>query len=345
MTRKSLDQQREKTKFGREYTVFPLTTRITSRLQKLFDKQDEFLLDALDETIEKVFNVCKLQLEKHPEDHEKIFEEICIFLNQMFEQLKVKVLYNTHPNFPLKWYKESSLGEQFLSNIVDKEEKLLERTEINGGTCYYWTIFLKQLFDRLKEIGIPLNTSIFVFNEPLGHAGLLIDYQGKKYLADMSGYNKPLGKTIIALNDKHLPYEEEVKTIIPFLLDQNPLGKRIAYFKEIKPFVDFLEKMKIPSLGISLNTKDYMNEKQNVQIKLSFTPKQLVFQKDKKIQYLPYPQEFPFHKYSEEKILDALITSLDCEEELKAELSHYLNGIQEKINLQKVYELLSSKQS
>lgn len=121
--------------------------------------------------------MCKLQLEKHPEDHEKIFEEICIFLNQMFEKLGVKVLYNTHPNLPLKWYKESSLGEQFLSNIVDKEEKLLERTEINGGTCYYWTIFLKQLFDRLKEIGIPLNTSIFVFNKPLGHAGLLIDYQ------------------------------------------------------------------------------------------------------------------------------------------------------------------------
>lgn len=83
--------------------------------------------------------------------------------------------------------------------------------------------------------------------------------------------------------------------------------------------------MTIPSLGISINTKDYYNKNNHVHIKFSFTPKQLVFQKENNTYYIPYPKDFPLENYREKEVLSALINSFECEESLKAELQHYLS--------------------
>ncbi len=125
-----------------------------------------------------------------------------------------------------------------------------------------------------------------------------------------------------------------------FLIQQNTLGNQISYFQDTSSFSKYLRNKASPSLGISINTKDYYDKNQNVQIKLSFTPKQLVFQKEDDIHYLPYPENFVLDLPTEDKILETMITQLSCEKKLKAELKHYLTQFKGKINLEKLYELL-----
>ncbi len=125
-----------------------------------------------------------------------------------------------------------------------------------------------------------------------------------------------------------------------FLIQKNTLGNQISYFQDTSNFSKYLRNKASPSLGISINTKDYCDKNQNVQIKLSFTPKQLVFQKEDDIHYLPYPENFLLDLPTEDKILETMITQLSCEKELKAELKHYLTQFKGKINLEKLYELL-----
>ena len=62
--------------------------------------------------------------------------------------------------------------------VRSDNETLFRNEMMNGSSCHYWSIFMKNMFDRLQEVGLPVKSYIYMFNEKTSrHSGVILKHK------------------------------------------------------------------------------------------------------------------------------------------------------------------------
>lgn len=256
------------------------STTIAQRLEKsLRNTIDPFeSLEEIDTTVEKTLNVLSWFLRKYPHRHQQIFDEICNFFNNLFSSCHLRNFYNSAPNITLSAYNESWLSDQLVNNVYvrSNDETLFRNEMMNGASCHYWSIFMKNVFDRLQEVGLPVESYIYMFNEKTSrHSGVILkhkksDGEIQNFIIDAWGINKVFKKLILPIDAQVIDYSPAVRSSLQELAAKKDTTGDCLYFDHSEDFI--AEVSKKQSLAISLEFHSPFEGEHHELITLKITP-------------------------------------------------------------------------
>ena len=256
------------------------STTIAQRLEKsLRNTIDPFeSLEEIDTTVEKTLNVLSWFLKKYPHRHQQIFDEICNFFNNLFSSCHLRNFYNSAPNITLRAYNESWLSDQLVNNVYvrSNDETLFRNEMMNGASCHYWSIFMKNVFDRLQEVGLPVESYIYMFNEKTSrHSGVILkhkksDGEIQNFIIDAWGINKVFKKLILPIDAQVIDYSPAVRSSLQELAAKKDTTGDCLYFDHSEDFI--AEVSKKQSLAISLEFHSPFEGEHHELITLKITP-------------------------------------------------------------------------
>lgn len=294
--------------------------------------------DRIDYIINKVISSINPESISNEQVQKKIFHEICDFLNRLFKEIQIKKFYNNIPKIDLNSYSKKNLWNQIINNIYWKERKIFYKNEINGWDCNYWSILLKNLFDKLKSKWLNIQDRIFAYDINRWHSGVIIKFQWETYLADVSWFNQIVGKTISPVSDLNWLYETKNFTKFSFNR-KNDFWLR--YFDEKKDFIDYINSKKINSAAIEFNPRLVDWKEKNIRIQLF--KKFISLRIDWKEKRYIFDKNFDFSKVckNSHEVLDCLLKWIIADKNEKHEIRLYFDMIRDKIDPKKINEIFN----
>lgn len=292
--------------------------------------------DRINYIIDKLIWGIKQKNIKDPNIQKELFEKVYIFLNSFFKEIEIKKFYNNIPKISLDKYANMNIWNQMVNNIYGKEWKIFYREQVNGWDCYYWTLLLKSIFERLKAEWLQIQERIFVYDEPWGHSSIIIKFQGKTYLADYGLFNQMFGGCIAPIEQFDGHYQKWAFTKVSF----NKKGDDgVLYFDELKEFINYLSQKKINAAAVEFNPK-LMDGKEH-HVRIVFFKKYITFTINKTEHKYSFEDWFSLPKTckSTDEILGCLLKWIHAEKQEKNELKLYFDMIKSKINTAKIYEI------
>jgi hypothetical protein len=265
------------------------------------------------------------------ECQKRIFEEVCIFLNELFKEVQIKKFYNNIPDIDLVQYWEKNIGEQFVNNIYGKDRKLFYREELKWGSCHHWTILLKNLFDILKEKWVIIENRILAYDTIWWHSALLIRFQWEKYLADINDSSKKIISSVTELNKKH-----ETKEFSKLSFNKKHEDWKY-YFDSTREFAEYIKKR--PSKWATIEFKPKFENGEENDIRLELWKGYIALIINGEIQkYRVNTFSLEYH-WSEYEVIESLLKNIHGSKDQKQEISKYLYMIVNKIDPQKILEI------
>ena len=290
-----------------------LSTTIAKRLEKaLRDTIDPLeSLESIDETIDKTMNVLTGFLQRYPQRHQQIFNEVCNFFNNLFASCHLRNFYNSAPNVRLDIYNESSLWDQLVNNIYPRseDEELFLNANMNGASCHYRSVFMKNIFDRLQEAGLPIESYIYMFNEGTNrHSGVILkhrrpDGEMENFVVDTWWINKVHKKLILTIDPSVTRFTDESWASLQEILQKKSQRDDCFFFDATKDFINQVHRKQ--SLAILLEFHSPLAWESNISIGIKITPDSIYLEKGWEKRELPYSKEaYSLAKKNFDKNLD-----------------------------------------
>lgn len=317
-----------------------ISKKITNLINQTLANPWEKFWDRIDYIINKVIYSIDQESIKDELIQKKVFDEVCNFLNTLFKEVQIKKFYNNIPKTTLSWYSKKNLWNQLIENIYWKEWKIFYKKEVNWWDCYYRSILLKKMFDKLKAKWLNIQDRIFVYDINRWHSGVIIKFQWKTYLADVSGFNQAqsLGKMISPVDQLNSTYKNQYFTKFSFNRENDFW---LRYFNETKWFVDYISNKKINSAAIEFNPR--LSDWKEKNVRISLTKNNIIFRIDWKEKEYSFDKKFIFSKIcaNSHEVLDCLLKWIIADKDEKQEIGLYFDMIRNKINPEKIYEIFS----
>lgn len=317
-----------------------ISKKITNLINQTLANPWEKFWDRIDYIINKVIYSIDQESIKDELIQKKVFDEVCNFLNTLFKEVQIKKFYNNIPKTTLSWYSKKNLWNQLIENIYWKEWKIFYKKEVNWWDCYYRSILLKKMFDKFKAKWLNIQDRIFVYDENRGHSGVIVKFQWKTYLADVSGFNQAqsLGKMISPVDQLNSTYKNQYFTKFSFNRENDFW---LRYFNETKWFVDYISNKKINSAAIEFNPR--LSDWKEKNVRIALTKNNIIFRIDWKEKEYSFDKKFIFSKIcaNSHEVLDCLLKWIIADKDEKQEIGLYFDMIRNKINPEKIYEIFS----
>lgn len=315
-----------------------ISKRLTKLINETLSNPWENFWDRINYIIDKLIFSIDQDTIRCEDIQKETFDKMCNFLNHFFEEIKIKKFYNNIPKIDLKKYSEKNIGNQIISNVYWKEWKIFYRNEVNWWDCYYWTILLKTIFDKLKSRWLNIQNRIFVYDEDRWHASVIIKFQWEIYLADYWLFNQMFNRVISPIETFNWLYQRWLFTKVSFNRT-NDVG--IRYFDETNDFIKYINNKKINSAAIEFNPRlmDWKDHSVRIELFKNYITFNLNGRKNKYY----FNSDFKLLQLckNSNEVLDCIIRWLIADRQEKNELKVYFDMIRNKINPKKIYEIFN----
>lgn len=327
-----LDKQ-ENNKINKKEDV---SKRVINLLNESLKNPWENFGDRINYILDKLISGISKKDIKDKDVQRELFDKVYNFLNNFFKEIEIKKFYNNIPRISLDKYANMNMGNQMVNNIYGKEWKIFYREQVNWWDCYYWTVLLKNVFDKLKAEWLSIEDRIFMYDEPWGHSSILIKFQGKIYLADYGLFNQMFGGCIAPIEQFDGHYQKWAFTKVSF----NKKGDDgVLYFDKQKDFIKHVSQKKINVAAVEFNPK-LMDGKEH-HVRIVFFKKYIAFTINEKEYKYYFEDSFCLPKTCKntDEVLGCLLKWVQAEKQEKNELKLYFDMIKSKINSAKIYEI------
>jgi len=315
-----------------------ISSKVTSLINETLANPWENFWDRIDYIINKVISSIDPESIKDDElTQKKVFDEVCDFLNNLFKEIHIKKFYNTIPKTDLNSYAKKNLWNQMISNIYWKERKLFYKKEVNWWSCHYRSVFLKKIFDILKSKWFNIQDRIFLYDKNR-HSGVIIKFQWETYLADYWLFNQMFDRVISPITLLNGIYQDGKNDKFSFT---KKMDFWLKYFDETKDFIENINSKKLDSFWIEFNPR--LNDWKEHNIRIRIYKKHITFRLNGEEKKYFFEKNFNLSKVckNSHETLDCLLWWLIAKKSEKQELKIYFDMIRDKINPQKVQEILS----
>lgn len=312
---------------------------VVDQLNQTLANPSEDFDKEINRVIKRLIKISTRKLDNTPESQKLFFDETCNFLNSVFGSVQIKKFYNTAPIKSFREYADMSLWKEAINNIYGKERKLFYKEQIWGWSCHHRTIFLKKLFDKLEKKWLDIKSRILLYSNIWWHSLVGIQFQGKLYIADVSGVNSKVNRIISQLDQ--LP-KEFSKHFAHFSFNKkHDKDGKILYFDELNDFVDDISNK--PIKNISLEFKPKLQDREATDISLSINKTWVILDVDWKGKTFLLPKNFiiPSNINTTHKILDYIFHNISWDKICKTELQQYFSIVVSKINPDKLKSIFS----
>ena len=168
--------------------IHPITKRYQEKIESAFYEANDIqeAIDYIVRTFTHLINRYNLTDEKN---QELIFEQIVIFMNNLYSVLRSKYIFNTLSNNNLKEFNWLPIWNK-LNNLFQ-----MKWNHSNAWcSCRHYALFFKHIFDTIEE-NFRLWIQNYLYLEKtdwLNHAWLVVTFKWKNYLVDSSFFNGKL---------------------------------------------------------------------------------------------------------------------------------------------------------
>ena len=163
--------------------------RITKRYQEKIGNALNWT-EEIQETINHIIETLKRLINKYDLTDETnknlIFDQLIIFINNLYLKLRSKYIFNTLSKNNLKKFNELTIWGK-INNLMQKEGS----DWYTWCCCKHYALLFKDIFDKIEE-SLNLWISSYLFLEKidwLNHAWVVVTFNWKNYLADSSFFN------------------------------------------------------------------------------------------------------------------------------------------------------------
>lgn len=303
----------------------------------VLSKADEHLLvEEINHIVNRTFRACTKNLSSSKEDQQLVFDDVCKFLNCLFQDVRIKKFYNNAPIVSLEDYTASPLGKKLLHVIYGKEWKLFYKDIITWGNCHHRTLILDHIFDVLQKKWLSLRKKIFIYKTDALHSFLLVEFDGKKYLADVFGENDDLGSIISPLET----ISQQPKNFFLSHLSLDKENHGFSSFDHAKDFTHELAKRETSNVRLCFKPNLDGNSQE---IEITINSESMLFSLGDTNYTLFFDKKITLPKKMKGgQILDFLMRNAQWDKKSKQEISRYLSMIHNKIDPKKLYAIFNT---
>lgn len=316
-------------------------TKTMNQINEILANPREWFQNDIDHLLTRVLAVSTRKITPDAADQKLVFDGVCHFLNTAFINIDVKKFYNTAPNVSLELYDQLSFGEKIVHTIYGKDRKLFYHDIVTGANCHHWTIILDSLFDKLQKAGLQINKRIVLYSVVEWHSFLLIEFQGKQYIADVFGESGRIGNIVSPVDKLRTLSQSPLAEKFSFQKKYDK-DKTIQYFDTRAEFVSHLSQK--PSNNIKLLFKPKIDgvEYNEVEIVISDESILCVVGEKSYVLFVEKWLAIP-KKLSKTQVIDYVLQHATGDKKSKQEINTYMAMVRKKINPQKLYEIFGEK--
>ena len=177
---------------GNNESIHPITKRYQEKIKSVLNEKDD-IQGAIDYIVTTFTHLIKRYNLIDEENQKLIFEQIVIFMNNLYLELRSKYIFNTLSNNDLEEFNWLSIWNK-LNNLFQ-----MEWNHSNAWcSCRHYALLFKHIFDIIEE-NFRLWISNYLYLEKtdwLNHAWLVVTFKWKNYLVDSSFFNGKLMQPI-----------------------------------------------------------------------------------------------------------------------------------------------------